>query len=139
MDKNSYIINIERKLLNNEQLTSVEIQSVITALRESTKCFQTPYYEVIYHDEVDNTERKIMDPVYSNTTPFNENYDLRFDRFELNFKRLVKKEESEKSDGNDINLCDSCTNYGCEFQSGIVRTKCAFYIPPTEEAITKVK
>lgn len=28
------------------------------------------------------------------------------------------------------NLCSSCTNIGCEFQSGIVRTKCAFYIPP---------
>lgn len=26
-------------------------------------------------------------------------------------------------------LCDSCTNIECEFQSGIVRTKCAFYIP----------
>lgn len=28
------------------------------------------------------------------------------------------------------NLCNSCTNIGCEFQSGIVRQKCAFYIPP---------
>ena len=28
------------------------------------------------------------------------------------------------------NLCNSCTNIGCEFQSGIVRTKCAFYEPP---------
>ena len=28
------------------------------------------------------------------------------------------------------NLCDSCTNIGCEFQSGIVRTKCSFYMPP---------
>lgn len=28
------------------------------------------------------------------------------------------------------NLCNSCTNIGCEFQSGIVRTKCAFYMPP---------
>ena len=28
------------------------------------------------------------------------------------------------------NLCDSCINYRCEFQSGIVRTKCAFYMPP---------
>ena len=27
------------------------------------------------------------------------------------------------------NLCDSCTNIGCEFQSGIVRSKCAFYMP----------
>ena len=30
----------------------------------------------------------------------------------------------------DKNLCDSCTNKGCMFQSGIVRTECAFYIPP---------
>lgn len=29
----------------------------------------------------------------------------------------------------DKSLCDSCTNIGCEFQSGIVRTKCAFYMP----------
>jgi len=28
------------------------------------------------------------------------------------------------------NLCNSCTNTGCEFQSGIVRTRCAFYMPP---------
>lgn len=28
-------------------------------------------------------------------------------------------------------LCDSCTNIWCEFQSGIVRTKCSFYTPPT--------
>lgn len=28
------------------------------------------------------------------------------------------------------NLCDSCTNIGCIFQSGIVRTECAFYMPP---------
>ena len=68
MDKNSYIENIERKLLNNEPLTFIEIQSVITALRESTKCFQKPYYEVIYHDEVDNTETRIMNPLYSKTT-----------------------------------------------------------------------
>lgn len=30
----------------------------------------------------------------------------------------------------DKNLCNSCTNIGCEFQSGIVRTECAFYMPP---------
>lgn len=28
------------------------------------------------------------------------------------------------------NLCKSCINLGCEFQSGIVRTECAFYMPP---------
>lgn len=33
------------------------------------------------------------------------------------------------------NLCNSCTNSGCVFQSGIVRTKCAFYMPPTVRLI----
>lgn len=33
----------------------------------------------------------------------------------------------------DKSLCDSCTNIGCKFQSGIVRTKCAFYMPPQLE------
>ena len=32
------------------------------------------------------------------------------------------------------NLCNSCSNYGCEFQSGIVRTECAFYMPPPIES-----
>ena len=31
------------------------------------------------------------------------------------------------------NLCDSCINIGCMFQSGIVRTECAFYMPPQIE------
>lgn len=35
------------------------------------------------------------------------------------------------------NLCNYCTNIGCEFQSGIVRTECAFYMPPHVEAIPK--
>lgn len=30
----------------------------------------------------------------------------------------------------DKSLCNSCTNIRCEFQSGIIRTKCAFYMPP---------
>lgn len=33
------------------------------------------------------------------------------------------------------NLCDSCTNTMCAFQSGIVRKKCDFYIPPKVELI----
>lgn len=28
------------------------------------------------------------------------------------------------------NLCDSCVNTACEFQSGIRRSSCAFYMPP---------
>ena len=38
--------------------------------------------------------------------------------------------EQEPCDEVDNNLCNSCTNIGCEFQSGIVRTQCAFYMPP---------
>ena len=40
-------------------------------------------------------------------------------------------------DGKIDNLCKSCINLGCEFQSGIVRTECAFYMPPHIEAIPK--
>lgn len=29
-----------------------------------------------------------------------------------------------------MNLCNSCTNIKCEFQSGIVRKECTFYMPP---------
>lgn len=45
---------------------------------------------------------------------------------------IIKVLEQEPTAKNDLahNLCDSCTNVGCVFQSGIVRTKCAFYIPP---------
>lgn len=32
------------------------------------------------------------------------------------------------------NLCSSCTTIGCEFQSGIVRMECAFYMPPHIES-----
>lgn len=37
-----------------------------------------------------------------------------------------------KTTKNDLahNLCKSCKNIGCEFQSGIVRTECAFYMLP---------
>ena len=43
---------------------------------------------------------------------------------------MVDPQESEEDGITFNNLCDSCTNIGCEFQSGIVRTKCAFYMPP---------
>lgn len=95
MDEINYIHEIERKLVNNEQLTPVELRSVIVALKESKKCFQKPYYEVIYHDECDNTETRIMNPVHSNTKAFNEDHDIRDDFFELHFRRFVRKENNE--------------------------------------------
>ena len=85
-------INIERKLVNNEPLTTTELESVISALRESTQCLQTPYYEVIYHDEYDNTEHRVMNPVYSNEKIDDYGMKIKEDFFELKFRRLCRKE-----------------------------------------------
>lgn len=58
------------------------------------------------------------------------NYYLRDEWIDEYFDKY-KVESEEKNMGMTVdNLCNSCTNIGCEFQSGIVRTKCAFYIPP---------
>ena len=48
------------------------------------------------------------------------------DIYDSNFWDAEYKEPTTKNDSV-YNLCDSCTNIRCEFQSGIVRTKCAFY------------
>lgn len=55
-------------------------------------------------------------------------------------KMAIKALEQEPTTKNDLvhNICDSCTNIGCELQSGIVRTKCAFYmssVTPQEPTI----
>jgi DNA-directed RNA polymerase subunit RPC12/RpoP len=44
---------------------------------------------------------------------------------------IIKALEQEPKIGYKIeNLCDSCTNKACIFQSGILRRKCDFYIAP---------
>ena len=50
-------------------------------------------------------------------------------------RKLFEESMQEPTTKNDSahNLCDSCINYKCEFQSGIVRPKCAFYMPPQLE------
>ena len=49
------------------------------------------------------------------------------------YARGIRKFDLTTKNDLSHNLCDSCINYGCEFQSGIVRTKCAFYMPPQLE------
>lgn len=49
---------------------------------------------------------------------------------DLKIPEDIAKEYGIEQDDTSDNLCDSCSNYGCEFQSGIIRTKCAFYMPP---------
>ncbi len=95
MDNKLDFINvITRKLVNNEQLTPIETQAVISALRESNNCLQKPYYEVIYHDEYDNTEHRIMEPVYSKIADTIGDCKIQEDCFDLRFRRIIKEESN---------------------------------------------
>ena len=91
MDKEGFINNVHMKLCNNVQLNSSEIHTIISALRDSTNCFQEPYYEVIYHDKYDNTETRIMEPIYSRTIDDGlAGCRIQEDHFDLKFRRLIK-------------------------------------------------
>ena len=93
MNDKYYIINIERKLCENVPLNSLEIRTIIAALRESKNCLQEPYYEVVYHDEYGKTESRIMNPVCRASKEFiQDGYDMVKDRFEVNYRRIVRKE-----------------------------------------------
>lgn len=95
--KDDYIRDIERKLCNNERLTDKEIRTVIAALRESKHCLQEPYYEVVYHDKYDRTESRIMNPVTQHSmASFDiDGYEIKEDRFEVNFRRFVPIKEEK--------------------------------------------
>lgn len=93
-----YILDIKRKLCNNQPLTANEITTILSALRESGHCLQTPYYEIIYHDEYDNQEHRIMEPVYHSESDLpsckdtgESKYYVSQDKFELSFNRIVEK------------------------------------------------
>ena len=90
MDKEGFIKDITRKLCENVQLNQNEINTIISALRESEHCFQKPYYEVIYHDKYDNTETRIMEPITSRKMDMDDGYCIQEDRFALNFRRIIR-------------------------------------------------
>lgn len=92
-NKLDFINGITRKLVNNEQLTPIETQAVISALRESNNCLQKPFYEVIYHDEYDNTEHRIMEPVHSKIADTIGDCKIQEDCFDLRFRRIIKEEK----------------------------------------------
>lgn len=98
MTREGFIERIQGKLCRNEQLEPFEIRAIIAALRESTNCLQTPYYEVIYHDELDQTEYRIMEPVHHDERPLPGSLDYieTRDRFELNFNRIVDRRKISK-------------------------------------------
>ena len=86
------IEKIQRKLCNKQPLEPHEIEWCIAALRKANDCKQAPYYEVVYHDEYDKKERRIMQPLHRSVKAFpeNEDYMVVRDRFELNFDRVVR-------------------------------------------------
>ena len=94
MDKEDLINDICQKLCTGIQLKPTEINMIIRALRESNNYLQEPYYEVIYHDKYDNTETRIMEPIASRKIDMN-GYFIQEDRFDLNFRRIVREEESK--------------------------------------------
>lgn len=93
MDKEAFLDKIVTKLINNIQLDPLEIGTVISALRKYTDNPQEPYYEVIYHDEYDNTEHRIMNPVSSKEYRDISDCKIREDHFELRFRRIVRDNE----------------------------------------------
>lgn len=58
------------------------------ALNKVRDVKHVPYYEVVYHDEYDRTEHRIMEPVSVNIID-NGDIKMREDRFELFFRRLL--------------------------------------------------
>ena len=93
MTKEGFIDNILNKLHNNIQLDDLEITTISRALRESSHCFQEPYYEVVYHDEYGNKEMRIMNPVSSRTLEKMAGCTVKEDHFDLVFRRIVPEEK----------------------------------------------
>ena len=89
MNKEGYIEDITRKLCENRQLDQQEIHTIISALRETELCLQVPYYEVTYHDEYDNTETRIMNPIDSKIIQMPSGEFIQEDSFDLKFRRII--------------------------------------------------
>lgn len=86
--KEEIICNIIRKLETSNILTPYEFHCVNTALRKVNNLKQIPYYEVVYHDEYDKTEHRIMEPV-SVTLRDDGHIKIRQDHFALDFNRML--------------------------------------------------
>ena len=82
------ISDISCKLANDIPLTDYEKERVIFALNRVRDVKQIPYYEVVYHDEYDRTEHRIMNPV---SVRFQDDGHIRVrkDKFELDFNRML--------------------------------------------------
>lgn len=95
MNKEGFIKEITIKLCENVQLNQQEIHTIISALRETELCLQVPYYEVTYHDEYDNTETRIMNPVDSKIIQMPSGEFIQEDHFDLHFKRIISRRRNK--------------------------------------------
>lgn len=86
--KEEVIGKIIRKLEMSNILTPYEFHCVNTALRKANDLKQIPYYEVVYHDEYDKTESRVMEPV-SVTLHDDGHFKFRRDHFTLDFNRML--------------------------------------------------
>lgn len=91
-----YIKQILIKLHRGIQLDEHEIKLINVALRKENNIKQEPYYEVVYHDEYDCTEHRVMNPVHRGCFDHGD-YMIQYDRFELNFNRCIPKRGGEES------------------------------------------
>ncbi len=82
------IKDIRHKLVDDTPLTDYQKECIIYALNKVRDVRQVPYYEVVYHDEYDRTERRIMEPT-SVRLKDDGNIKIRQDHFELFFNRLL--------------------------------------------------
>lgn len=85
-----YINTLMTRLTLGVELEDYEIKMIGAALRKANNFKQTPYYEVVYHDEYDKTESRIMNPVNSSIKDIGD-YMIQCDRFELEFNRYIPK------------------------------------------------
>lgn len=93
------IESIQRKLCNKNPLTENEIHMVMTALRKQYNYTQEPFYEVVYHDEYDRQERRIMNPIsHSCNSLIDPDYMMISDGFEIHFNRLVQRKRGSENE-----------------------------------------
>lgn len=94
------IKKIQDKLIRQRPLDHYEIEMVVSALRKAHDYTQKPFYEIIYHDEYDRQERRIMNPISHNCrlSSDDENFLIVRDSFELHFNRIVPRKKDEENE-----------------------------------------
>jgi hypothetical protein len=93
------IESIQRKLCEQRPLTENEIHMVVSALRKQHDYTQKPYYEVVYHDEYDRQEKRIMNPIsHTVGTVPGEQYLIVSDGFELHFNRILRRNRDSENE-----------------------------------------